>query len=302
MKGRWRRGGLRTHFRSARHPELEALEARRLLTSSISGTNVVALAGQVTTLDVANFRADSTLDFASATIDWGDGSAEIPGVINHNGSTDALSDTGNITGEHTYSQPGTYTIVVTAQETGSVGSGHTATVTSTATVSGVINPGPVLSPTVVQNVAFDALTVATFTTRVPNASASDFSASINWGDKTDPSQGTIVPAAVPLVSPVAVSNSSSSSSGSAVIVAPNPPTPIRFPTPELAVTGGHTYNTSGPFTATITISDSSGDSATTTADITVTTTPPLTITAQGQDVRSSRAMTYRSRWSSPPSP
>src|SRR5580693_6543523 len=89
MNGRWRRGGLRTHFRSARHPELEGLEARRLLTSSISGTNVVALAGQDTTLDVANFQADSTLDFASATIDWGDGSTDTPGVINHDTSADA---------------------------------------------------------------------------------------------------------------------------------------------------------------------------------------------------------------------
>ena len=125
-----------------------------------------------------------------------------PGVINHTPSSTARSDAGrNITGEHTYKQPGTYTIAVTAQESGSIGSGNTATVTSTATVSGVINPGPVLSPTVVQGVAFDALTVATFTTRLPGASASDFTATIDWGDKSDPSQGTIVPAAVPLVPP-----------------------------------------------------------------------------------------------------
>jgi PKD repeat protein len=250
------------------------------LTSSISGTNVVAVAGQDATFDVANFHADSSLDFASATIDWGDGSADTSGVINHDASTNALSTKGDITGEHTYSQPGTYTIVVTAQESGSAGSGNTATVTSTATVSGVINPGPVLSPMVVQGVAFDALTVATFTTQLPKASASDFTATIDWGDKSGTSQGTIVPAAVPLSPDGAVSNSSSSSS--AVIVGPSP-TPIPIPTAAFAVTGGHTYDTSGTFTATITISDSSGDSVTTTADFTVVSSS-LTITAQGQDV------------------
>ena len=124
MKGSWRRRELCTRFRSTRHPELEGLEARRLLTSSISGTNVVALAGQESTLDVATFQADSTLDFASATIDWGDGSADTPGVINHDPSANALSTRGDITGEHTYSQPGTYTIAVTAQESGSIGSGQ----------------------------------------------------------------------------------------------------------------------------------------------------------------------------------
>ena len=81
---------------------------------------------------------------------------------------------------------------------------------------------------------------------------------------------------------MAVPNSSASTSGSAVIVGPTP-TPIPIPTAAFAVTGGHTYDTSGTFTATITISDTSGDSVTTTADITVASSS-LSITAQGQDV------------------
>ena len=228
------------------------------------------MAGQDTTLDVANFQADSTLDFASATIDWGDGSAETPGVINHDGSTDALSDTGDITGEHTYSQPGTYTIVVTAQESGSVGSGHTATVTSTATVSGVINPGPVLSPTVVQGVAFDALHGRHLHDPAPQRLGRRFHGDDRLGGQQwDESRHHRARGTSPWLPIGTVVESRARAPAEPRSSLPPVPPPIPFPTAAFAVTGGHTYNTSGTFTATITISDTSGDSATTTADITV---------------------------------
>jgi hypothetical protein len=261
---------------------LEGLEERRLLTSSISGTSVFAVVGQDKTFDVADFQSDAALDFTSATINWGDGSASSTGTVNHYGLMNPVFDKGDITGEHTYSQAGTYTITVTAQESGSAGSGNTATVTSTAKVVDTsITPGPVLSPTVVKGVAFDALTVATFSTLESGASASDFSATIDWGDGTTPSAGSIVPLPSPLAG-----TPDGTATATATAVTPTTtgnggaggragfPISIPFPFPsDFEVTGGHTYTSSGPFTAKITISDGSGHSASTTASITVVDNP-----------------------------
>jgi hypothetical protein len=259
---------------------IEGLESRTLLTSSISGTNVVALAGQGETLTVAKFQADATLDFASATINWGDGSDASTGTINHLPvpTANSHSDPGTISGTHTYTAAGTYTIVVTAQESGSAGNGNSATVTSTATVSAVtIMPGPVLSPTVVQGVAFQDLTVATFTTNLPGVTTDSFTATIDWADGTAPDTGTIVPAAVPMGA------ASSTGAVASPSVSTTDHSPIPIPTAAFVVTGSHTYITAGPVTAQITIKDTAtGDSATTTANFNVLSSAP-TINAQGHD-------------------
>jgi PKD repeat protein len=242
---------------------------RRLLTSAIDGTHVFALTGVDGDFTVATFQSDPTLDFKAASIDWGDGSPATSGVIAHLGEANPRGDVGNISGEHTYDRAGSYTITVTAQESGSVGDGQTATVTSTArVVDDSINPGPVLSPTVAKGIAFDALTVANFTSPTPGASADDFSATIDWGDNTTPTTGTIVPAwsavPVPVESPTGANGSGTATADGS----PGGPTLTAF-----AVQGAHTYASSGSFTAQITISDGHGHSAQTTANLTVADSP-----------------------------
>ncbi len=51
-------------------------------------------------------------DTLTATIDWGDGSAIDTGTVSFSTCGDPI-DTGTITGSHTYSKPGPYTVTVT---------------------------------------------------------------------------------------------------------------------------------------------------------------------------------------------
>src|SRR3954465_11587576 len=90
MRGLWRRidpgtRRVRVRIRGGRRPDVEALEARRLLTSAVEGTRVFALAGGGGDLPGATFQSDPTLDIKAATIDWGDGSPTTTGEITHLG-------------------------------------------------------------------------------------------------------------------------------------------------------------------------------------------------------------------------
>ncbi len=82
-------------------------------------------------------------------------------------------------------------------------------------------------------------TVATFTEAVPDGVASDYTATINWGDGTSTVAGTV------------------SASGGG-----------------FAVSGAHTYAAGGAYTITVKITDVQGATATATSTATVTATPP----------------------------
>src|SRR5207248_2031123 len=95
-----------------------------------------------------------------------------------------------------------------------------------------------------------------FPTLLPDASPDDFSATIDWGDGSEKSQAVIVAEDYP--GPYARPYDSSGDNGAA-----------PFPSATFAVLGGHTYDTSGTFTAAINIADKTGHSVATTADINV---------------------------------
>jgi RHS repeat-associated protein len=208
------------------------------------GGAVTVTAGQLATVQLATFTdADpgaSTGNF-TATIDWGDKKTSA-GTIKSTSTGFAVS------GSHTYASSGNYAVAVTIVDSG--GSQTTARTTVHAKPQIIANAGSQHTLTEVavaisatEYTPFSGL-VATFTSS-PTGPASEFSATIAWGDGTS-SAGTI-----------AANNSGG-----------------------FNVTGTHTFGDEATYWATVTVTDTTyGDQATATgqataadAALTVTTT------------------------------
>jgi hypothetical protein len=146
---------------------------------NLSGTAVSAVAGVQFNGTVATFT-DPVIgnnDY-TAKIIWGDGTAEDNGKVSWSGELAANNHRiFNVTGSHTYAQPGKFEIKVHVFN-GPGGEGNAsplATVTETPITLGVAVPNVVEGGTVNGQ-------VATITTQNTAAAASSFSATINWGD------------------------------------------------------------------------------------------------------------------------
>ena len=114
--------------------------------------------------------ADSPRDTFTATVDWGDGVSTAGQVTDSNG-------TYYVSGNHTYSVPGTFivTVVITDEY------GSKTTVKNAVTVA---DAAIVPSPTpfrAIQGVGFNQ-SIATFTDANSAIPAANFSATIDWGD------------------------------------------------------------------------------------------------------------------------
>src|SRR5437773_1806580 len=135
--------------------------------------------------DVASFTDSNTTDTASAftaTIDWGDGTTSAGTVVGSNGSF-------TVEGGHTYADEGfpaaTVTITHTADNTQIAPTGTIAVAdTDNFTMQGATITG---SP----NTPLTNVTVATRPDTNPASTASEFTATIDWGDGTT-TTGTIV--------------------------------------------------------------------------------------------------------------
>ncbi len=150
------------------------------------GLTVNALEGADTgTVDVATFTdpgGSGPLSDYSADIDWGDGTAASAGTITY----DAGTDTFTVHGNHTYAEDGTKLITVTIHRTAA----PDTTVNSTAIVA---EPAITATGVAVNGYEFSALTnvtVATFTHGPNTEAASEFTATIQWGDGSS-STGTV---------------------------------------------------------------------------------------------------------------
>lgn len=139
------------------------------LTLSVGGQNG-ALSAPLTGR-VATFTSGNSLRQASAfqaTIDWGDGAASTPGEVRGaNGSF-------GVWGSHQYTQAGTYVVKVTLVEDGLV-----VEATGSVVVKDIYAAEPA------------TLTVASFTSADSQATASNFTAAINWGDGTATTAGQV---------------------------------------------------------------------------------------------------------------
>jgi hypothetical protein len=179
----------------------------------------------------------------TATLNWGDGSGPHPAVVVASG-VNFLVESGVA---FTYHEEGIFalTITVTDSDAGNVGAvPTTAMTTNTATVADAALTASPTQPTITTVAEGEHFTgaVASFTDGNSFATAADFAATIDWGDGSPTSLGTI-----------------SQIGGVGAFF----------------VNGTHTYKQEGTFTITVLITDDGGSRVTTTDTITVGD-PPLT--------------------------
>ncbi len=263
-------------------PSTEPAAGPTLVSSSIAPSRVTlaggptlglfAAAGEATPLALADFRHSAGVSILSTSIDWGDGSKPTAGTL-----VAALGDDttpgdnpfvdGQVSGSHAYAQAGSYTVTVTIQAVGPDGSAMTS---KTTEMVSAVDPSPVpqappLSLEAGKSLAFEG-PVAVFTTPTPHeSSGADFSAMVDWGDGTPPTQETVVGG-----SEYSYPTGFPGGSGSN-------PTFSQASTPGLVnvfeVTGGHIYAKGGSFTVKVTLSDQFGHSSTESSPIQVVTGP-----------------------------
>jgi hypothetical protein len=149
--------------------------------TTVSGVEGTAISGAtVATFTDANPNATAS-DF-TATINWGDGTTTAGTIVAQNCAGFAVD------GTHTYADEGTYAVGVTINDVG----GSTASATSGATVAdAALTASGLQTVSASKGVAISGETIATFTDANPNAPASDFTATIDWGDGTS-TAGTVV--------------------------------------------------------------------------------------------------------------
>ncbi|HLJ93592.1 MAG TPA: choice-of-anchor Q domain-containing protein, partial [Gemmataceae bacterium] len=179
------------------------------LVSSAPTSPQVALEGSAQSFSLGSFSdAQPGVSSWSSTIRWGDG----------NTTSLALTSTGMIPGQtHTYAEEGSYT--ATVQIADALGDTQQKTFTVGVSDPIVIASGG-YSVTAAQGSLSATQTVATYTDPA-GAEANDgthYSASINWGDSTTPSTGT-----------------------------------ISFANGVFTVSGNHTYAAGGSYSITVTI-------------------------------------------------
>src|SRR5713226_4829003 len=204
-----------------------------IVDSSITavGMPVAATEGSPFTGTIATFTdpdTEATASEYSATIDWGDGSPVDTGVIIGGSGSFSVSRT------HTYSEEGTYALTVTITDVDNAG--NNAAANSTANVADATLGASCATPAV-SSMSFSG-NVASLTDANPFATASDFTATINWGDSSS-STGTV--------------------SG-----------PMGGP---FAVSGTHSYAATGTFTITTSIAEDVGSTASTTCSVIVFAVP-----------------------------
>ncbi|HET6880016.1 MAG TPA: DUF4214 domain-containing protein, partial [Pirellulales bacterium] len=156
--------------------DADVLNGTGMTSAATEGT---AFTGAVAAFSNTGYAANPATDF-DATIDWGDGTIDTGTVSGKGGSF-------TVTGTHTYLDEGSYSPVVTLDDDDGTAS---ATATSSMTVADAdVLSGAGATLTASEGSVFSGA-VASFATPNSNASAADFSATIQWGDGTT-STGTI---------------------------------------------------------------------------------------------------------------
>src|SRR5262249_51223745 len=186
--------------------------------------------GSQTVATFTDANPTAPLSDFTATIDWGDGSTSAGAIIQPGGTgTDFV-----VSGSHIYEE-GSFTITVDITDVG----GSTASATSSATVAdATLTATGGFTVRATEGIDSGSQTVATFTDTNPTAPLSDFTATIDWGDGSLTTAGTIT-----------------QPGGTGT---------------DFVVSGSHTYAEEGAsFTITVNITDVGGSTASATSSATV---------------------------------
>jgi hypothetical protein len=190
-------------------------------TEGMTFTGAVAAIGSAATGAVAG-------DF-TATIGWGDGTS----------STGTLTATGNggflVLGHHDYTEEGTETVTVTVADNSS----HTVSSTASAQVTDAPLVATPISVAAQPSLTVSNLQVASVTDTGGAEAATNYTATIDWGDGTTTSTGSV------------------SVSANTINIA-----------------GGHTYTMAGRYHVTITVTDEGGASTVAHSLVVVGNPPP----------------------------
>jgi FG-GAP-like repeat len=147
------------------------------LTGTGSSTITFTPNQPLTNVTVATFTDTNATNVAgdfTASIDWGDGTTTTGTVSGSNGSF-------SVQGSHTYAAAGANTITVFMNDDFPDSAFAVATTTA---VSGFGGQVVLNSNSVTEGTALTSVTVATFSDTKANLPASDYTATINWGDGT----------------------------------------------------------------------------------------------------------------------
>jgi hypothetical protein len=163
-----------------------------------SGTSITGIEGNSTgNVVIATFSdanpggavTDFTTGGGSVVVNWGDGSAAetLPAsAVTSSGSANGVLFT--FTAAHTYAEEGHYQLTVTVTD----GGGSKAVASGSATIADApltgVAPPPVV--TVPEGVLFNGM-VAVFNDQNPNGTASEFRATIDWGDGSPQTAGIV---------------------------------------------------------------------------------------------------------------
>lgn len=168
----------------------------------------------------------------TASIDWGDGAAPTTASV----AADVNLGAYKVSANHTYAEEGTYTTTITINDA----DGESISLTGKAKISDALFAASALNFNASTNTAFSGK-VATISDANLLSPPSDFTATINWGDGSPTSSGT-----------VAVDTSGG-----------------------FDVSGSHTYSAVGSYTTAILVSDAGGLSGTIHGTATVNAPPPV---------------------------
>jgi hypothetical protein len=164
---------------------------------------VGTLVATVTDSNPAATIADFTTGTGSVTINWGDGTSSTltsvpPAVITASGSPAGVVF--SITGSHTYAEEGSFQVTVTADDKGgstTIASGQATVADAPLSSTGLVQPVIITEEATVFPIPQFGTPVftgpvAVFSDLNTGATIADYTATIDWGDGTPPSTGTIV--------------------------------------------------------------------------------------------------------------